>query len=556
MHTIFARMTAIFAALFLAMAVMAGVALYSNAQLTAALSSVYVDRVEPLRDLKAISDAYAVDIVDTTHKTRAGTLTPAEALAAIERTRGVSAEKWRAYMATFMDDREKRLAATVVERFAAAATAVSDLERILRADDRGHLVEFAEKRMYPAIDPLTGALDDLIKLQVEEAQKANDGAVATDRIVRVALIGTILAGLGLVVGGWILVMRRVVRPIGDTTETMRRLADHDLSVGILHTEFADEVGTMARAVRVFRDNMAETARMREEQERARVAERERAGRVDTLLRAFDTAATGIVSHVSSAAAELQSAATILTGSAEEATRQSSAVSTASEEAASNVQTVAAASEELAASFAEIGSRVEEASRIAGVAAREADTTRETVRTLAQGAARIDEISGLIDAIAGQTNLLALNATIEAARAGEAGRGFAVVAAEVKGLADQTAKATGQITQQISEIRASTDAAVAAITNIARTVERFDGISTAIAAAVEEQSATTRDIARNVHRAASGTTEVTGNIVGVNRAAEETSAAAAQVQGTSHELARQAETLGREVASFLARVRVA
>ena len=556
MHTISARMTAVFAALVLAMSVMAGVALYSNRQLTAALSSVYVDRVEPLRDLKAISDAYAVDIVDTTHKTRAGTVAFQEALASIERTRGVSAEKWRGYMATFMDDREKRLAAVVVERFATAATAIAELEAILRAGDRARLADFAETRLYPAIDPLTGAIDDLIKLQVEEAQKANDGAVATDRVVRIALFAAILAGLGLAVGGWILVRRRVVRPIADTTETMRRLADDDLSVTIHHADAADEVGTMARAVQVFRDNMAEAARLRGEQERAEAAERERAGRIASLLGAFDTSASGIVSHVAAAAHQLESAAVILTGSAEEATRQSSAVSSASEEAAANVHTVAAASEELAASFAEIGARVEEASKIAGIAAREADTTMETVRTLAEGATRIDEISGLIDAIAGQTNLLALNATIEAARAGEAGRGFAVVAAEVKGLADQTAKATGQITRQIAEIRASTDAAVAAITNIARTVERFDGISTAIAAAVEEQSATTRDIARNVHLAASGTTEVTGNIAGVNRAAEETSSAASQVRGTSRELAHQAETLGREVGDFLSRIRLA
>jgi methyl-accepting chemotaxis protein len=556
MKSISSRMLAVFAALFAAMVAMAAVALYSNSQLTGALASVYVDRVEPLRDLKAISDSYAVDIVDTTHKARAGTVTPQEALAGIDRARDVSANKWRTYMATWMDDREKALAKAAADRFAAATAAVDELESILKANDRTRLVEFAEKRMYPAVDPLTGALDDLIKLQVEVAKRVDEDAVAANRIVWAAMMIAIVLGVGLVVVGGLFVMRGVVRPIADTTETMRRLADHDLSVEIRHTAKADEIGTMARAVQVFRDQMAEADRLRAEQSKVEAAERARAQKIDALLRDFDRTAGGIVSGVTGAAEELQAAARILTGSAEEASRQSTAVSAASEEAATNVHTVAAASEELATSFAEIGHRVEEASHIAGTAAREADATMDTVRALSQGADRIGEISGLIDAIAGQTNLLALNATIEAARAGEAGRGFAVVAAEVKGLADQTAKATGQITAQIAEIRASTENAISAITTIARTVERFDGISAAIAAAIEEQSATTREIARNVQQAASGTTEVSGNIVGVNRAAEETSSAAAQVQGTSGELARQADVLGREVGRFLEAVRAA
>jgi methyl-accepting chemotaxis protein len=212
-------------------------------------------------------------------------------------------------------DLEKALAKAAGDRFVAANAALDELESILKADDRARLVEFAEKRMYPTVDPLTGALDELIKFQVAVAKQVDEDAVATNRVVWVAMIVAIVLGLGLVVSGGVFVMRRVVRPITDTTETMRRLADHDLAVDIHHTANTDEVGTMARAVQVFRDNMAEAARLRAEQDRDEAVKRARAERIDALLKSFDRTAGGIVSNVSSAAGELQSAAGILTGSA-------------------------------------------------------------------------------------------------------------------------------------------------------------------------------------------------------------------------------------------------
>ena len=208
MSTISARMLAVFTALFAAISIMAAISLYSNAQMTEALRTVYVDRVVPLRDLKAISDAYAVDIVDTTHKTRAGRLTEAEALANIARASAVSNERWTAYLATSMDDREKSLAKDASQRFTAAHAATDTLVAILKAGDGPRLVDFAEKRMYPAIDPLTGAIDELIKVQVDEAEKANNAAVATNRIVWGVIVASIVAGIVLVVLGGLFVRRR------------------------------------------------------------------------------------------------------------------------------------------------------------------------------------------------------------------------------------------------------------------------------------------------------------------------------------------------------------
>jgi methyl-accepting chemotaxis protein len=284
--------------------------------------------------------------------------------------------------------------------------------------------------------------------------------------------------------------------------------------------------------------------------------RDRKSILETLASDFEKTIGSVVSIVASAATELQAAAQTMTASAEQSATQSRAVDVSSKQASENVQSVAAATEELTSSVNEISRRVSDSARVTSDAARDADRTAETMKHLSEGAQKIGAIVDMINGIAAQTNLLALNATIEAARAGEAGRGFAVVAHEVKSLAEQTAKATADIATQVGDMQASTSESVAAIAGITTTIKSLNDISTAIAAAVEEQGAATSEIARNVQRAAKGTGEVSETISGITQSAGETGAAAAQVLSAASELSIQSEQLRGEVDKFLVTVRAA
>lgn len=349
--------------------------------------------------------------------------------------------------------------------------------------------------------------------------------------------------------------RSISRPIMSMAETMGVLAKGDLSVDVPFTDKRDELGTMAAAVQVFKDNAVEVKRLQDEQEaaKARAEEDARAMR-NRMADDFETAVGSIVEAVSSAATEMQSSAQTLSATSEETSQQSSAVAAAAEEASTNVQTVSSAAEELASSISEINRQVVESTRIAGTAVDNVAATNQKVQGLTEAAESIEEVISLITDIAEQTNLLALNATIEAARAGEAGKGFAVVASEVKGLASQTAKATDEIGAQIKGIQDSTRDTVAAIQSIGETIQSIQEISSAIAAAVEEQGAATSEIARNIEQAASGTVEVTSNITGVTQAAAETGQSSNQLLEAANELSRQSETLNMEVGKFLGQVR--
>jgi len=363
-------------------------------------------------------------------------------------------------------------------------------------------------------------------------------------------------GIGVAVTVVYLTNRSIVPPILKMVSAMGQLAGGDHSVEIPATDKKDEIGLMARAVLIFKENMIKAKELAAKEAEAIKERVARATRVNDLTQAFDADISTVLKSVASASTELQATASSMTATAEETSNQATAVAAATEEASANVQTVAAASEELASSVTEIGRQVTQSATIAQKAVVEAELTNTTIQGLFNDAASIGDVVKLISDIAGQTNLLALNATIEAARAGEAGRGFAVVAAEVKSLAEQTAKATDQISAQVLSIQSSSSEAVSAIKGITATINQMSEISSAIASAVEEQGSATQEIARNVQQAAQGTSEITSNVSGVQQAAGDTGAAAHQVLEASNELSRQSETMRTQVESFLDNIKAA
>lgn len=371
------------------------------------------------------------------------------------------------------------------------------------------------------------------------------------------LWGLLAAGLGLGATIALLTARAIARPIQGMTAAMGRLAGGDTSTAILGMGRADEVGEMAEAVQVFKDSMIETDRLRAEQAQSETrAAAQRKTDMHQLADRFEDAVGEIIETLSSSSTELEAAAKTLSRTAESTQQRSGMVVAASEEASTNVQSVASATEEMSSSVIEISRQVQDAARIAGAAVDQAQKTNDRVNKLSQAATRIGDVVELINTIAGQTNLLALNATIEAARAGEAGRGFAVVASEVKALAEQTAKATGEISHQITDIQAATQDSVVAIKEISGTIGRISEISSAIAAAVEEQGMATQEISRNVQQAAQGTHEVASNITEVQQGATETGSASSQVLASAQTLSNDSARLKTEVEKFLTTVRAA
>lgn len=386
---------------------------------------------------------------------------------------------------------------------------------------------------------LVDDVDTIFWMQVKNA-----GAV-------IAIVLLLTVGLSFLLG------RGIVKPILEMTVAMRRLAGGDSGTDIPALQRGDEVGAMAQSVQVFKESMLETARLRGEQDVLKErAEAEKKAIMDKMADGFELGVRASLDTLYSSASGMRTTSASMSAAAGTASSQATTVAAAAQEATLNVQTVAAATEQLSSSVTEISRQVSQSTAIASKAVEEANRTNGTVQGLAAAAAKIGDVVKLISDIASQTNLLALNATIEAARAGEAGKGFAVVANEVKSLASQTAKATEEISTQVSAMQNATDDAVHAIERIGGTISSVNEITMAIASAVEEQGAATQEIARNVQRAAERTGQVSHNIVGVNQAASETGAAAGQVLQSVDKLMHQSGALRADVDSFLADIRAA
>lgn len=349
----------------------------------------------------------------------------------------------------------------------------------------------------------------------------------------------------------------VFKPMAGMTGAMQRLADGDLEVDVPAQGRSDELGEMAQAVQIFKDNAIKIKRLDAEQAEAENrAKEQKAQEMNALADSFEKSVGVVAETVSSSSKSMQSSAQSMSSTADQALTQSKSVATTSEQASANVQTVAAATEELTASINEIGRQVTDAAGTANRAVDNAGATSQTIQGLVDSAQKIGDVVNLITDIAEQTNLLALNATIEAARAGDAGKGFAVVASEVKNLANQTAKATEEISQQISGIQDSTQEAANSVEGIGKIIGNINEVTTNIAAAVEEQSAATEEIARNVQEAASRTQQVSANISDVSQAASDTGTAAAEILNDAEQMSQQSVDLKRQVDTFLAQVRTA
>jgi methyl-accepting chemotaxis protein len=427
-------------------------------------------------------------------------------------------------------------------------------QKELDADDYGELILEETGKLNIGLGISVQQLVDGVQTETNASTWQARQEISLATIVMLALGALTLIGSVLFV--WLYVGRNILRRIGNLQRSMQLLSDGDLETEIRRSSQRDEIAAMANSLEIFRESMIEARSLSAHQDQDRSAKAERASRMEARIVEFEAAVRTTLDGLQKSANSMQTTAQSMSATADQSSALVSAVASAAEQTSLNVQSVSSGTEELSSSIAEIGRQVVSSAQIARKAVDEAGQTDATMQGLAENAGRISAVVDLIQVIASQTNLLALNATIEAARAGEAGRGFAVVASEVKSLANQTAKATEEIRAQIADVQQMTTSAVGAIRNIGQTIGEINEVTSAIAAAMEEQGAATREIARNIQHAAGGSSEVSSNIVGVSTASAEAGSAAGEVLSASSALRREADMLRSEIDAFLSNIRAA
>ncbi len=485
--------------------------------------------------LKALSDAYAVSVVDASHKVRNGNYSWQEGATALAQAEATIRGAWRA----LADLPLSRDAAQRMEeargRGAEADALFRDLAAAVARRDAAALDALVKDRLYAAIDPLTEAIGAVLDAQIAAAGKRTEAAADASSAAAWAQRGLALLGLALLGAAAAVVILRVTRPLDGLAAATERLAAGDLGADIPHAARSDELGRLASAILVFREGLNQSERLRagREGERAR-AEMDRAEALRGMAERVETEARAAVEFVEAKAARMAEAAGAMAVAAQAIAGESETVAGTAEEARQNVSTVASATEQLGASIREIANQVQGTSAATRRAAARGDQGRERIATLSRSVEEIGGVARAIADIAGRTNLLALNATIEAARAGEAGKGFAVVASEVKSLAAQTARATEEIGRQVAEVAAATEAAVGTVRAMADAVLEVDHAATAIAAAMEEQTRATQEIARAVAGTCAATEAVTHSIARVSGEARVAGERAAGLRGVAGE----------------------
>ncbi|NVN88865.1 MAG: MCP four helix bundle domain-containing protein [Rhodopseudomonas sp.] len=555
-RTLKARLTTVVAVQATLMVIIGAVGLLAARDSNIRLKSIYEDRAVPLTQLFAINDRMKDNTIVQYDAAAAGRLGKPVGDVAGRVASNIEAinKTWSAYIATNLTPEEKSVADSFApKRKNYVENAVKPGLALLadrKFDELGALLAGTGNELFAVAKQ---DLDKLVAIQIKEA-KAEFDTASQQYLLVLGVAATILVA-GLLLGGMLGVqtLRAIGRPMQRLNDAMEAVAQGRFN-GRVVIERDDEIGVALRNILAMQNKLGFD---REEQrDTAQRVAHQRKLEMNQLANDFESAVGEIIETVSSASTQLEASAGTLTSSAERSQQLTIVVAAASEEASTNVQSVASATEEMASSVNEISRQVQDSARIANEAVDQARKTNDRVGELSHAAGRIGAVVELINTIAGQTNLLALNATIEAARAGEAGRGFAVVASEVKALAEQTAKATGEISQQISGIQAATDQSVVAIREIGATIGKMSEISSTIASAVEEQGAATQEISRNVQQAAQGTMQVSSNITDVQRGASETGSASSQVLSAAQSLSRDSTRLRNEVGKFLSTVRAA